>query len=1241
LHVTAEVESVTGDPFSGPLPFNGIFTANIPNDFEIPIYDPTDPMAMFVDSTVLMGYNPIDPEADAAPWEIPGLNVTGAWKYSRGRPDVLVAVIDDGIHDYAHPEQRRAFFLNAGELPLPNVEGAPCAQYDCNADGRFDVDDYAADDRVSGDPPYSAQDLIDTFSNDVDEDGNGLPDDISGWDFLRGVNVALGAAEFPEGTHGGGEVGLIVAEGNNGLGETPGICPNCQVLAVRVGATLIYDYNLVAAGVKYAASMGAKVLNFAGVNFTWSEAAHQEILDAFDAGALTVAASGDEMTFHHWMPAAGEDVVNVKTIFPMVPVELAGIFNLGTFGFTETYCTNYGTHVDLSVPAKTGCTSDSTGNTTGLAALLVSYAREQGVELSAAETRQILTMTADDIQDHCASLVNLLGVCQPGYDEHFGYGRPNAETALLALGDPDLGIAPALPPAVRITYPKWWQTIDPVAAPNLDVTGSISARVTPFDWEVQVAAGRQPLDDEFITAASGTSATAIDGSIATIPIGEYFPRAWASGTPDNQYTFEVTLRVRARYVSSTAGTVWGQARKSISVHVDDDPQTGLATGFPLDLGASGESAPLLYDLDGAPDRRLEIVFGLGDGRVMALTYDEAEGAWANLPGFPVDLAGDDAWVRDGIFASAAVGDLFGDGTPEIVVATMLGKVYALDPARAAAGNPILDGFPVSADEPDNTSPFTFAYGNGFIASPVLVDLDRDGVLEIVAASLDQKTYAWKPAAEPGEKAAPLAGWPVLCRSIAGLVPPDKVCHGNDLPNQIIGTPAAGILDPDHDDLHIREYPAVVVASAEACDGPLLPEARVYAIYHNGLEHPDGPFLPGWPAKPVAPLGTEIPLPMAVGSVASPNIIRTGSVIRIAVASTAWFPQIIHYAGDATSIEPIPILIAINAVGSSAFSSLQNDGTIQYVLPLVGVLRFDELGFQLFNSRVIAMNLDRPHDQVLEGQIEDLPMLGSPVVADLDNDGRREVINGTGGYLAHAFAIGGGEADGWPKYTQKWLMASPAVGDLDADGKIEVIAQTREGVLYAWESEGATCPDGRPNSDWRRHHHDERNSGDYGLDAIPPFAVSDLAAIKIAADQIRLTFTAVGDDWNCGAAASYDIRYATDDGADLTDPAQFTAATAVTGAPAPSTGGAAESFDVSAPGARHFALRVFDEAGNGSRISNDAVVEEPVDDDTSPDDDTPDDDDDDDDNDDNDDNDDAADDDLAADDDNDDDTGCGC
>ena len=72
-------------------------------------------------------------------------------------------------------------------------------------------------------------------------------------------------------------------------------------------------------------------------------------------------------------------------------------------------------------------------------------------------------------------------------------------------------------------------------------------------------------------------------------------------------------------------------------------------------------------------------------------------------------------------------------------------------------------------------------------------------------------------------------------------------------------------------------------------------------------------------------------------------------------------------------------------------------------------------------------------------MEDFQFFMSPAVADLDDDGLPEVINGTGSYLLHAINYEGVELDGWPKFTNGWIISSPAVGDIDGDGLREVVA----------------------------------------------------------------------------------------------------------------------------------------------------------------------------------------------------------
>ena len=1199
IHIDPTLADVHGDPFDGAFPDGPLMVANIPNDFEIPVYDPEAPFGMMVGSTVFMGYNPLDPEAEPeGPHQVPGMNVTGAWKYTLGSPEVLVAVIDDGIADYGDRDIRTALFINRGELPLPRDGETPCAEYDCNGDGRFDVDDYASDPRVllkSDRAPVHVGHLLEAFSDGTDDDDNGLPDDISGWDFFRGVNEVLGVIEFPEGTHGKGECKLIAARGNDGHGDVPGICPDCRIMMVRTSQQIIYDFNIVAAGVRYAVRMGADLINYAGVPHAYNAEAHGAFLEAYAHGALTVAPSGDEMGMHHWWPAAGEDVISVKTLFPMVPVELwEGGPTMDLFGFTETYCTNYGPHVHASIPAVTGCTSDSTASTSGLIALILSYAREQGFELSAEEVRQIFIASCDDIADHCFSVPQLFGVCQPGFDMHFGYGRPDAERALLMLGDPDRGIPARIPPEVRITEPRWWETIDPSRTPVMEVHGRIDARVKPYFYEVQVARGPEPLDREFTTVCSGTSTSPVDGLLCSFPVNDLFDPGEVSGVPNSQFDYDVTLRVRASYEIS-GETVRGEARKVISIHTDDDPETGLVPGFPIDVGASGESSPVLYDMDGAPDGRLEIVLATSDGRVHVLRYDEAADTWGEMAGFPVDVSGGDPCVRGSIMGSPAVGDLFGDGIPLIVAATGRGEVYAIHPEgnlhekRWGQRSPHLDGFPVSADPPPNDSTLIYGHGNAFMASPVLADLDGDGRLEIIAASMDQKAYAWRPEdRDRNGRADRLPGWPVLCRSEAGSVPAHAVCD-QELPAQILATPAAGILDPDSEDPDIRDHPSVLVATSEVCGGEALTTTRLYAIYHDGCQNPCGPFLPGWPARPLAPLGDSIPIPMATGSGMAPVVAVEDCVTRIGVSSPGFFPQVIHYKGDEIGGRTVSPGLNLSSMANGAFASLRRDGEIQLIVPMLGVLDTEAEEFHLLDHKIVACETEEPFDMAAMFRVEDMPILLAPVAADLDNDGASEVVASGGGNLVHAFALDGGEAPGWPKYTQKWVTGTAAVGDIDADGLLEVVLPTHEGWLYAWETEGLACVDGRQSSDWPRFQHDERNTGFYGADVLPPARISDLEAKRIGRDRVKIAFTAPGDDWACGRAADYEVRYA-HDRIDLSDPDAFAEAIPAEDVPRPSTAGTLESIVVVVPpDATSLAVRAADEEGNLSRISGTAEL----------------------------------------------------
>ena len=180
-------------------------------------------------------------------WALKNIKVDKAWEETKGRPDIVVAVCDTGVHA-RHSCLKPNLWVNKKEIP----------------------------------------------DNGKDDDGNGYADDIHGWNFVDNNNDIQD--KHGHGTH---ISGIIAAAGKTEQSK------NCKVIGiapkVKIMTLKYYDMengeNNIKNTVKcvdYAIANGAHIINYSGGGPGENLDERAAVARANDKGILFVAASGNE-----------------------------------------------------------------------------------------------------------------------------------------------------------------------------------------------------------------------------------------------------------------------------------------------------------------------------------------------------------------------------------------------------------------------------------------------------------------------------------------------------------------------------------------------------------------------------------------------------------------------------------------------------------------------------------------------------------------------------------------------------------------------------------------------------------------------------------------------------------------------------------------------------------------------------------------------------------------------------------
>jgi subtilisin family serine protease len=333
----------------------------------------------------------------------------------------------------------------------------------------------------------------------------------AGYDFANGD-----ADPTDDNGHGTHVAGTIAAESNNSTGVA-GICWACKIMPVKAldstgsGSTLD-----VAAGIDWARTHGAKVINLSLGSLYHSVTLQTAVDNAFNAGIVVVGAAGNN--------AGDADTSDDAVMYPAAYPNAIGV---GATDSSDTiaYFSNYGPELDVVAPGVSivstvlgsgyqswSGTSMATPHVSGVVGLMMSA----GIT-DPATIRARLTATATDLGP-------------AGFDNNYGYGRINAHLAIDTTN-----------PTVQLTTP-----------PNgAFVNGSVNLAANASDGN-GIANVRFWADDALLaTDTSSPYATAWDTSTWTN--GSHTVRAEATDNAGN--TASHTASVTVNNGDSTPPTV--------------------------------------------------------------------------------------------------------------------------------------------------------------------------------------------------------------------------------------------------------------------------------------------------------------------------------------------------------------------------------------------------------------------------------------------------------------------------------------------------------------------------------------------------------------------------------------------------------------------------------------------------------------------------------------------------------------
>jgi len=290
--------------------------------------------------------------------------------------------------------------------------------------------------------------------------------------------------------------------------------------------------------------------------------------------------------------------------------------------------------------------------------------------------------------------------------------------------------------------------------------------------------------------------------------------------------------------------------------------------------------------------------------------------------------------------------------------------------------------------------------NHVYASPAVVDIDGNGVLDVVVASMDWRVWVWDAFGNLR------SGFPVSTE------------------DEIWSSPTVANLDEDNE----------LEIFTGSNDGDK------YAWNHDGtgLLRTSGIFAYDWAAT------------RSTAAIADVDNDWENEVFLVA------YSRLMAWNRDGTGyLNPDGVFKTLGpgeSGGSPALADVDNDECMEIFIGRVtgDLYAWNHDGTGLVDSTGLFGDCGG--------------IWTSPAIGDVDNDGGLEiVISDMSGYV-YVWDDTGAVLPGWPKQTWSGCYSSPALGDIDGDNDLEIVVGSNDFYLWAWHHDGTsvnpTYADGR-------------------------------------------------------------------------------------------------------------------------------------------------------------------------------------